>query len=108
MSELAKDVVWVPLLEYAVKKGVSLSTLRRYIKAEKIAFKLEKGRYFIQDYHTDSEATVPYVSTDAAPGMLEQENIKLKMELKVAHKEISELKMLVAFYEEKFSAGGNA
>lgn len=40
---------WLPLLEYAVKKGLSLSTLRRRIKANKIQFQLREGRYIIFD-----------------------------------------------------------
>ncbi|MBI2646650.1 MAG: hypothetical protein HYW85_06470 [Deltaproteobacteria bacterium] len=40
---------WLPLLEYAVTKGMSLSTLRRRIKANKIQFQLREGKYFIYD-----------------------------------------------------------
>ena len=40
---------WLPLLEYAVKKAMSLSTLRRRIKANKIQFQLREGRYYIYD-----------------------------------------------------------
>ena len=40
---------WLPLLEYAVKKGMSLSTLRRRIKANKIQFQLREGKYYIYD-----------------------------------------------------------
>ena len=39
--------LWLPLTEYAVKSGVSLSTIRRKIKSNTIPFKLEKGRYLI-------------------------------------------------------------
>jgi hypothetical protein len=38
---------WLPLTEYAVKSGVSLSTIRRKIKSNSIPFRLEKGRYLI-------------------------------------------------------------
>lgn len=40
---------WVPLLEYAVKKGISISTLRRRIRANKIKYQLQEGKYFIFD-----------------------------------------------------------
>lgn len=40
---------WLPLLNYSTKHGVSLSTLRRRIKAATIEFKLESGKYFILD-----------------------------------------------------------
>lgn len=39
--------LWLPLTEYAVKSGVSLSTIRRKIKSNSIPFRLEKGRYLI-------------------------------------------------------------
>lgn len=41
--------VWLPLIEYAVRKGISLSTLRRRIKANEIQYQLRNGRYFIYD-----------------------------------------------------------
>jgi hypothetical protein len=40
---------WVPMLNYSLKHKVSLSTLRRRIKAQLIDFKLEAGRYLIKD-----------------------------------------------------------
>jgi hypothetical protein len=39
--------LWLPLTEYSVKSGVSLSTIRRKIKSNTIPFRLEKGRYLI-------------------------------------------------------------
>lgn len=38
---------WLPLIEYSVKTGVSLSTIRRKIKSNSIQYRLEKGRYLI-------------------------------------------------------------
>ncbi|MSP18153.1 MAG: hypothetical protein EXR74_01140 [Bdellovibrionales bacterium] len=38
---------WFPLTEYSVKSGISLSTIRRKIKSNTIAYRLEKGKYFI-------------------------------------------------------------
>lgn len=38
---------WFPLTEYSVKSGISLSTIRRKIKSNSIAYRLEKGKYFI-------------------------------------------------------------
>ncbi len=40
---------WLPLTEYASKYRVSMSTLRRRIKAEDIQFKFADGKYFIVD-----------------------------------------------------------
>jgi len=41
------DGLWLPLTEYSVRSGVSLSTIRRKIKSNAIPFRLEKGRYLI-------------------------------------------------------------
>ena len=38
---------WLPLTEYFVKSGVSLSTIRRKIKSNSIPYRLENGRYLI-------------------------------------------------------------
>jgi hypothetical protein len=38
---------WLPITEYSVKSGMSLSTIRRKIKSNSIAFRLEKGKYLI-------------------------------------------------------------
>jgi hypothetical protein len=40
---------WLPLLEYAVRYKLSVSTLRRYIKGGKVQSKLIHGKYFILD-----------------------------------------------------------
>lgn len=41
--------MWLPLAEYSIKHNVSISTLRRRIKAEDIQYKLENGKYLIFD-----------------------------------------------------------
>jgi hypothetical protein len=40
---------YLPLTDYSSKYGVSISTLRRKIKAEDIRFKFEDGKYLIYD-----------------------------------------------------------
>lgn len=74
---------WIPLVEYAHKKDISLSTLRRHIKAGKIAYKVDQGRYLLFD---DTPG-------DSTPS--------LQMQLQQAREEIAELKTLIAFYEER-------
>jgi hypothetical protein len=39
---------WLPLTEYALRSGMSISTLRRKIKSNTIDFKMEEGRYLIR------------------------------------------------------------
>ena len=54
---------WLPLTEYANKYKVSISTLRRRIKAEDIQFMFEDGKYLINDgpmdLHRPSLGTTP-------------------------------------------------
>lgn len=40
---------WLPLTDYATKYKISVSTLRRRIKADDIKFRFEDGKYFIMD-----------------------------------------------------------
>jgi hypothetical protein len=44
---------WLPLAEYSMKHQVSISTLRRRIKAEDIHFRFEDGKYLILDDETN-------------------------------------------------------
>jgi hypothetical protein len=39
--------IWLPLVEYSLRSGVSLSTIRRKIKGNAIPFRLDKGKYLI-------------------------------------------------------------
>ena len=50
------DGRWLSILEFANYKGKSVSTIRRYIKAERVKFKEENGKYFIwaRDYKDPS------------------------------------------------------
>ena len=82
---------WVPLLEYAVRKGVSLSTLRRHIKSNKVRFKVEDGRYLLFESHTKS------------PPPEQNQLSLLETRLRKAQEEIAEMRMLIALYEEKIS-----
>lgn len=40
---------WLPLAEYSMKHQISVSTLRRRIKAEDIKFRFDDGKYLILD-----------------------------------------------------------
>jgi hypothetical protein len=58
---------WLPIIEYSVKSGVSLSTIRRKIKSNTIPFKLERGKYLI----LFQEEAAP-VTPVAAPNLARQ------------------------------------
>ena len=55
---------WLPLMEYSAKFRVSLSTLRRRIKAGEIEYKFADGKYLLRDgplqvVHLGSETIAP-------------------------------------------------
>lgn len=77
---------WLSLMEYAMQNDVSLSTLRRHIKAQKVRYRSENGRYFIW------QSSAPQIRTEGSS--------ELQKQLQKAQKEIAELKTLVAFYED--------
>ena len=104
---------WLPLMEFAMKHNISLSTLRRHIKAGKVTYKIEEGRYLLWhdetevDFETEIQPEIrTEIRKDKNPHrMLEPRNtedsvIELERNLKQAHEEIAELKTLIAFYEE--------
>ena len=94
---------WIPLVEFSVHKGISLSTLRRYIKANKIPWKLLEGRYLVMDDGTFSAPRSDVKSGAPAPTDFDSRLKNLEQTLNAANEEIAELKTLVAFYEEKWS-----
>ncbi len=102
MSRRVESGAWLPLMDYSMKKGISLSTLRRHIKAGKVQFKVEDGRYLLFD---DAALDSAQNSKDASAATLEASQLRfmvsrLEQELKTAREEIAELKTLIALYEE--------
>jgi hypothetical protein len=94
--------MWIPLLDFAMKNNVSLSTLRRHIKAKKIPYRIENGRYLLLDDAQSSASTVaPMAQTSVRPIDQNAHARELKFKLEQAQEEIAELKMLIALYEEK-------
>ena len=51
---------WIPLTQYAIEEGVSISTLRRKIKSNSIEYRLDNGRYLIK-----SDEAAPAADTSA-------------------------------------------
>ena len=91
---------WLSLMEYANQNHVSLSTLRRHIKADKVRYRIENGRYLIWsnskgEWQTSDEVTATELSSPVH--MISE----LQRQLQQAREEIAELKTLVAFYEEQ-------
>jgi hypothetical protein len=112
-AQLESKAGWIPLMDYAIKNGVSLSTLRRHIKARKIPFKIDHGRYLLPATSSLAAETGTGAISALAPGEMISTRApgpasadsgrrieRLEAELQKAREEIAELKTLIAFYEE--------
>src|SRR4051812_7636118 len=108
-SQELSNEQWIPILDYAVLRGVSTSTLRRYIKAKKIQYKIENGRYLLradaQLKKALARSVVPTINWESVgSNALDLSAFtkvrELEEKLSRAHEQISELKMLIAIYEE--------
>lgn len=64
---------WLPLTDYSTKYKVSVSTLRRRIKAEDIQFRFQDGKYLIFDEPptgSQPRASRPSLTSEQASGSL--------------------------------------
>lgn len=86
---------WLSVLEFAAYKKKSISTVRRYIKANRVKFKEDAGKYLIwvKDFRE--------INIGAEKEILEikLENERLKKENQDLKNEIYEAKMLIELYE---------
>lgn len=87
--------VWLSIDEYSVYRGLSVSTIRRYIKAGRVKFKTDKGKYFIWADGKKYERENPQKEILE----LKLKISKLELELRKAQEENNEYKMLVELYE---------
>jgi hypothetical protein len=104
-SRLNATGMWVSLMDYAMRKEVSLSTLRRHIKANKLKYKVEEGRYLLWvEEEVTQEEPAPVQANPSHPkedsALLQNRLQKLTVDLQRAREEIAELKTLIALYEE--------
>ncbi len=87
--EINQQGKWLSILDYAQHRDVSISSIRRYIKAGRVKYKQEKGKYFI------------WVSNYSEPVETKSDNKLLLDKIKSLQEENQELRMLVDLYEEQ-------
>lgn len=87
---------WVSIVEYSNRQGISISTIRRKIKNNKVKYTSISGKYYI--YDDDYERPSQFDKNRLF--LLEEENKHLKNKIKGHLEELNELKMLVKVYEE--------
>jgi len=96
---------WLSIQQYSLNNNISISTIRRHIKARKLKNKLVNGKYLIFDPGLDEDSEAPGMTfqcpvlkevsqRDIQIASLEEENRTLK-------EQISELKMLLKILEQK-------
>lgn len=98
--------VWLSINEYSSYRGISISTIRRYIKAKRVQYKLENRRYYIyvskeQYERRNNQKVLKEHSVDLVD--LTEKVEQLESRLQQLQEENSELKMLVELYEGQLS-----
>lgn len=103
---------WIDLVEYSAKYGISQSTLRRRIRAQALEYRMERGKYLIQDsiealrdaplFARQIHYAAPRQSVRAAhlpPGSPSEEERSLRVELDRTVEENRRLKSQIAELE---------
>ena len=91
------DGKWLSILEYAAFKKKSISTVRRYIKANRVKYKEDNGKYFIWTKNYNPNIT----EVEKSQLEIRFENERLKKENRILVEELAELRMLVSIYESE-------
>jgi DNA-binding transcriptional MerR regulator len=98
--------LWLTINEYSNYRGISISTIRRYIKAKSVQYKLENRKYFIyvskEQYERRNGQKSIKESTENIVELYEK-IATLEKKLQAVQEENSELKMLVELYEGQMS-----
>jgi hypothetical protein len=97
---MQNDGIWLSILEYSQLKNISVSTVRRYIKANRVKYTKENGKFSI---FMNSENYSRYKETCSTDGEILELKLKIQ-ELEIKNKtlklENDELRMLVDLYEQ--------
>jgi hypothetical protein len=90
------DGTWLSINEYSQIKKVSISTIRRHIKANLLKWKEEDGKYLIWTSSTPNEISQ---KQEAETLRLRLDLERLRQSNKFLQEELSEAKMLIELYE---------
>lgn len=110
-------MTWLTILEYSYRNKISLSTLRRKIKAQGIEHKMDSGRYLVkvendfEEEHRDSvssshssDVVMLVQELKKAYGMVLSEKEEMIMQLK---EEIATQKKIIEFLEIEINKQNN-
>ena len=94
---------WLSILDYSHYKKVSISTIRRHIKANLVKWKEVEGKYHIW---TPAAASDIDLRKESELVSLKFELQRLKAENRKLAEELAEAKMLIRLYEGDVSSSG--
>jgi DNA-binding transcriptional MerR regulator len=98
---MEQNGIWLSLIDYANYREISLSTIRRYIKANRVKHKLESGKYLI--FVSDENFQKKELETEKEVLELRLENQRLSKIIKDLNQEIVDIKTLLMMYEGQTS-----
>lgn len=89
--------VWLSVLDYAQFKKISISTVRRYIKASRVKVRKVQGRYEI--FVPEERMHVQADENEKELLQLRLENQELKKQVNKLTETNNDMKMLIQIYE---------
>ncbi len=94
---MEREEKWLSIVDYSKYKGISISTVRRYIKANSVKYIKKKGKFLI---------SVPV--EEYRRGIFEKNDMyeeikKLQNKIEELLEENIDLKMLISIYESKLN-----
>lgn len=92
-----KKGIWLSVLDYAQFKKISISTVRRYIKASRVTVRKVDGRYEI--FVPEERMQVQSDKNEAEVLKLRLENEALKKQVEKLTETNNDMKMLIQIYE---------
>lgn len=93
---------WLSITDYSAYRNISISTVRRYIKSERVKFKKVDGKYLI--HVSDENYTIRVNKKEREDLALRLELHELKDRIRLLEEENNDLKMLVDIYESRLSS----
>lgn len=96
---------WLSITEYSRYRDLSVSSVRRYIKSNKVIHRLENGKYLI--FVPKENYMLKKKKEDTHIMRLQSSLYELEKKNQALVEEVSDLKMLIAAYEQNISEGTN-
>lgn len=100
------DGHWLSIPEYSDYRGKSVSTVRRYIKANQVKYKLEEGKYYI--FVSKDNFSVKQNYKEKQEMQLRFKLVELETRIKQLEEENNDLRMLIQIYEQESRASVDA